>query len=261
MATNNPAGGAAAAAPPVDLTVRRDTLGWVVVIIGGGGVIALSLVLIFIFRDQQVAEKVFAAVVPLFGTWVGTVLAYYFSRENFEAANASMTRVVRSLTSEDRLRETSVQKAMVPRTSLRGIELSATQTEANLTLRYVIDFITKNRVSRVPVFNTDKSMRYIIDDRTAFQVAAEKAAATPPIQPDAVPLATFLAHTIQDRSVKEIVTNFAVVSLDANLAEARDALAAKQGAHEVVVTKSGAANEPVEGWLTETDIAQSAEIK
>jgi hypothetical protein len=30
---------------------------------------------------------VFAAVVPLIGTWVGTLLAYNFSRENFEAAS------------------------------------------------------------------------------------------------------------------------------------------------------------------------------
>ena len=31
-------------------------------------------------------EKVFFALLPMFGTWIGTVIAFYFGKENFNAA-------------------------------------------------------------------------------------------------------------------------------------------------------------------------------
>jgi hypothetical protein len=52
-------------------------------------------------------------VLPLFGTWVGTVLAYYFSRENFESAAAGTERLIRQLTPEEKLRSIPVTSVMI----------------------------------------------------------------------------------------------------------------------------------------------------
>jgi hypothetical protein len=236
----------------------RDALGWLVVGLGAGGVIFLAVVVIAnasVAAKDATMDKVFAAVVPLFGTWVGTVLAYYFTRENFQAANATVNKAMDRLTAEQKLAETPVTKSMVPVTALKGIDLSATTTEANLTAKDIVDKISQNRVSRVPIFSPDKSILYIVDDRTAFQVVIELAKA-----PDQIGLAEFLGHKIQDILVKDLVSSFGVVAESANLAAARDALVAVKGAHEVVVTKTGKRSDPVLGWLTETDIAHSAEI-
>ncbi|NJN92251.1 MAG: hypothetical protein HC878_19055 [Leptolyngbyaceae cyanobacterium SL_5_14] len=35
---------------------------------------------------SRAAERVFSSVLPLYGTWVGTLLAYYFAKENFDSA-------------------------------------------------------------------------------------------------------------------------------------------------------------------------------
>jgi hypothetical protein len=43
---------------------------------------------------RQGSTLIFNALLPLAGTWVGTVIAYYFSSKNFETANQSMQRVV-----------------------------------------------------------------------------------------------------------------------------------------------------------------------
>src|SRR5438093_971982 len=37
-----------------------------------------------------ITRLVFTSVLPLFGTWVGTVLAFYFARENLQSATESV---------------------------------------------------------------------------------------------------------------------------------------------------------------------------
>lgn len=65
------------------------------------GVAALSIVALAVAANSsqaallQTTQMVFASVLPLLGTWVGTVLAFYFSRENFEAANKSVQDLVK----------------------------------------------------------------------------------------------------------------------------------------------------------------------
>src|SRR5215469_7323622 len=67
-------------------------------------------------KDTTTAsERVFAALVPLFGTWVGTILAFFFTRQNFEVANQSLQNVVSRLSPDDRLRLTPVKDAMISR--------------------------------------------------------------------------------------------------------------------------------------------------
>jgi hypothetical protein len=58
------------------------------------------------------AQNVLNAVLPLFGTWVGTVLAYYFARENFEAASNSTSQLVSQLTPDEKLRSIPVASVM-----------------------------------------------------------------------------------------------------------------------------------------------------
>jgi len=71
------------------------------------GVIALSWVIIVRNSgEKQISMQVLTTVLPLIGTWVGTVMAYYFSRENFEAASRSAAELARQLTPQEKLRST-----------------------------------------------------------------------------------------------------------------------------------------------------------
>ena len=78
---------------------------WVLAISGVTIVAISAVVLIGAWGQPTFAESsrlVFNALLPLLGTWVGTVLAYYFSRKNFEAASQSVERMV-TLTTEQKL--------------------------------------------------------------------------------------------------------------------------------------------------------------
>src|SRR5271169_1065335 len=63
------------------------------------------------FKDTT--QLLLSSLLPLFGTWVGTVLAFYFSKENFETASQGTLDVVRSVS--QRLISTKVVDAMMPR--------------------------------------------------------------------------------------------------------------------------------------------------
>jgi hypothetical protein len=60
-------------------------------------------------------REVFNVPAPLFGTWVGTILTFYFTRENFKEANEAVNRIVDRLTPEQRPAQTPVRQAMKPR--------------------------------------------------------------------------------------------------------------------------------------------------
>ncbi|MBV7336890.1 hypothetical protein KFU94_53410 [Chloroflexi bacterium TSY] len=80
------------------------------------GIIILSTTIIAAASEgmsSDAAQHVLNTVLPLFGTWVGTVLAYYFSRENFDAATASTQRLVRQLSPEERLRSIPVSEVTI----------------------------------------------------------------------------------------------------------------------------------------------------
>src|SRR5690242_16592162 len=53
-------------------------------------------------RFSRTTELIFNALLPLLGTWVGTVLAYYFSKQNFESATNSVQRMA-ELSAEQKL--------------------------------------------------------------------------------------------------------------------------------------------------------------
>ncbi|HEY5590898.1 MAG TPA: hypothetical protein VIK55_07750 [Paludibacter sp.] len=70
----------------------RDKMG-VIMIILFGLLITLTILSIRVINSPDTTEKfkdikdLFGMLLPLIGTWVGTVLAYYFSKDNFEAAS------------------------------------------------------------------------------------------------------------------------------------------------------------------------------
>src|SRR2546429_9060008 len=51
----------------------------------------------------DIAKYVLGVLLPVIGAWVGTVLAFYFGKENFEAASRSAANLVRQLSPREKL--------------------------------------------------------------------------------------------------------------------------------------------------------------
>jgi hypothetical protein len=104
----------------------------------------LGLAAIVVSLRVADAEKQFAyvkdvltIVLPLIGTWVGTVLAFYFSRENFVAAAQQTADLVRQLTPGERLQSIAVTEAMLDMSAstTTKLVLATTDDAENINLK------------------------------------------------------------------------------------------------------------------------------
>ena len=183
------------------------------------------------------AQNVLNAVLPLFGTWVGTVLAYYFSRENFEAAANSTQQLVRDLTPEERLRSTPVADVMNRQMFSR--DLSAKVTE-------VLEELQSKKIKRLPVLQSSGALEALLYLEGIISY-----------------LLGILESDRENKTIDDLLKEKpdlkqtpAYVSEQATLAEAKVAMENIENCKVVFVTKSGNASDPVVGILTNTDIAK-----
>lgn len=228
---------------------------------------------------KDMTQLLLTAVLPLFGTWVGTVLAYFFSREGFEAASRAQLQLIEQMSPMDRLRQFKVVNRMVKRADMNVLQL--TETEMNdpraVPFSRLIDHFKDPKTTRLPILGTDDRFfclvhRSLKDRFIALEAEASAARsepvdlakltlkhlldmanqkkATPKSSEDAEPYATF------GDLAKEAV---AFVCIDRTLADAKQEMDRVKRCQDVFVTRTGARNEPVLGWLTNVEFAKAAE--
>src|SRR5436190_6847806 len=108
---------------PLDDAGTRARLAIVVVSLSLIGIaLASAIALIFATAPDrpEMARLVFASVLPLLGTWVGTVLAFYFVRENLQAATESTMRLTGRIQPG-----TPVEQVMIPKARIVSYDLPA----------------------------------------------------------------------------------------------------------------------------------------
>ena len=187
------------------------------------------------------AQMVFTTITTLIGTWVGTLLAFFYSRENFEAASRSMQQTISKLSPEERLQSISAEAAMVPYNQMVVVE--SANPEA-LTLANLKAEFDKNPVAtRMPILNSDKSVFAIVHESSLDNYLA----ANP----------TKVNPTLKDLLGDPDGARAKVLLFLSRLQTLRDAHAAIQlvrDAKDVFVTETGAGKEPVLGWITDTTV-------
>src|SRR5713226_1358319 len=102
--------------PPNEWKSARFWLAIGVTIVSIIAVAVLAMQVIDHAKDKDIAgnaQNVLNSVLPLLGTWVGTILAYYFSKENFEAATKSVTELAKQITPQEKLKAALAKDKMI----------------------------------------------------------------------------------------------------------------------------------------------------
>jgi hypothetical protein len=213
------------------------------------GLAAISIVAIQLGGDDRArtTQLVFSSLLPLFGTWVGTVLAFYFARENLAAATESTLRITAAAANP----QASVLQAMLPRARITSHDLASGAKADDVALKDLLDKMSAARVQRIPILNSGGDVAYVVHDSTINAYAAE-------VKKDPSDAAAFtdkvsdlLAIDRYAKAIKAIGT----VGTGAVLADARAAMRTVDGCNDVFVTTNGQRNDPMVGWLTNTDLA------
>jgi hypothetical protein len=230
---------------PMDAQMRTRLAG-LVIILGIGGVIVISGVAILVAKNRSATSQlVFTAVLPLFGTWVGTVLAFYFARENFAAATDSAL----ALQGRDE-RTSAVTSVMIPAAQFTAYELKQGETAESIALSSLLSQMRaiSPPSRRLPVLTLDGAVLYVLHDSTltAFAELVK--------EPDSTLTGT-LGELLDNAQYKEYVSAIGFVSLKATIADAREAMRTTRYCNDVFVTSTGKREERAVGWLTNTLLA------
>jgi predicted lipoprotein len=253
-----------------DIIARSQLARWLI-ICSGIGLVVVSIVVIYFAKaadTDKTSTMVFNTLVPLFGTWVGTVIAFYFSSANYKAATDGVRDLVKQLTPAEKLASVPVTQAMISRQNMKVVTLQTTANAAQAAIDTAADAKNlqtdinpmlrgQNAVSRIPVLDQNDVSMFIIHESLLYQYGA--VADNPPDVPIAAQrtLRNFLNYN--NNSMRDRVSNTrAFVSASASLADAKTAMDKVNGCQDVFVTQTGQSTEPVLGMLTNVDILNYA---
>ncbi|MEM8703073.1 MAG: hypothetical protein AAGF82_14710 [Pseudomonadota bacterium] len=243
------------------------------------GLVAVSLVVLFVGtvviddKDKAVenSQYVFAALLPLFATWVGTVLAYYFSKQNFEAASKATESLVKL--SGKKLRSVSIEEAMIPLSAIVGIVTAPNDKLREVPLQKVAEAMAQalpggRPISRVVILTANKACIGIIHRSIWSEMRAVVASsgASVNFNNEAANADTLdKVHDLESETrAPEKFGNFITHSIafaraGATLADAKMRMESRDDCQDVFITANGSASEPVIGWVTNQEISKALE--
>ena len=163
-------------------------------------------------------QSLLSTVLPLFGAWVGAVIAFYFARENLDAA-AQNTRALLREIQPDRLQSIQVSQAMIP---LNRLEVVTTPTDDPQLLTDIVGRFEAKGLGRIIVMNANGTGKGVFHDGAVTRFALAQTTATP-----ANPKAT-LANILADTTCKAMLDSSAVYAGEsATLAKLKEDMEAK----------------------------------
>jgi len=198
-------------------------------------------------KIEERAQLVFNAMLPLFGTWVGTVLAYYFARENFVAATDSTAKLATLSPSKNLvLQSILVRSAMIPLSKLVFTD------RAEDTLSNLLENLEKKGLRRLPILEQDsqfpKSLVYYEDIANYYRHSTEA-------ERDSLTLQRFL----DDSEKGNITKPFTILKIESTLKTAKEKME-EEGCRDAFITETGQRNSVVLGYLTNMDIEKFSKL-
>jgi hypothetical protein len=197
---------------------------------------------------------------PLWGTWIGTVLAFYFGKANFEAASKSYQEVIKNLTPDEKIAKLLIKNTMLP---LNKIEYLDYDTEKPKLIKDILEYPRFKDYNRFAVFDQNKDVKYMIHRSTFFEFiylkSAEFKQENKGQDTDTLILEDLLNYN--DEKIKNTLTRgFGFAAVDATLLDAKRAIDSIDECNDVFITQTGKSTEPVLGLLTNNMIFEKAKV-
>ncbi len=232
-------------------------------VLGGSSVVLVIIAMALIFataeaKRAEVADKIFTMVLPMLATWVGTVLAYYFSGDNFDKAHKNASEMVEQMR-DGKLRQIAVKDVMISKNMMEVVSLGANDDPGKVMLLDECINRLGESITRLPVLAANGSVKFVIHQSLLYKFVTQKTiemkASGKDFDLTGQTLQDFLKHNHMESRVAKSI---AFVSIDESLADAKNAMERLVGCQDVFVTADGHPDKPVKGWLTNVEITKYA---
>jgi hypothetical protein len=207
------------------------------IILGGSlAIIAFVSIFIIVTSDNEDKMNFVNIIVPVVATWIGTILAFYYGKQNFDAANEQVRKMVDKLTPEE-LAQKPVSSIMRSLREISCFSIPKDTGEGGIKISELKKATEK--VSRLPLLNAEGIAKYMIHESSLNKYLVEN--------PDGEnkTLADFAG------SFKCGLNNgFVVVSESATIAEAKKKMQEISTCQDIFITKGGKTDEALSGWIS-----------
>ncbi len=244
--------------PGIALTgVARNTMA-----IGVTALILIATIFVAVYaiicERKNGLEFVAQTLLPLWGTWVGTIMAFYFSRENFEAASKTYQNMVQQMGSDEKMAKVPVQDAMLP---IRKLTVLRYESLPGRTIKSILEDETFKDYGRYAVLLANDTLKYMIHRSVFYRFLAEVAMGETEIEKTTDDLIFKDMEEQSSYAVRnQMFKNFTFVSLQATLLDAKNAMEAVPDCKDVFVTQNGRQTEPILGLITNNKLLEYARL-
>jgi hypothetical protein len=230
----------------------RSWIAYLTLLLSGIGIAILGG--ISIRNDAKNSMTIFNTVLPVFSSWVGTILAFYFGRENFDIAstqvseaNRRLQEVVGTLSPEQRGSQ-PVASVMRRIEQIAFYQIPPDKSLDTITIEKIYDKF-QGSVSRMPILDSKNIARYLIHKSRfdAYRGSGGKLD---------VDIASFLRYHLESSIGFGINEGFVVVSERTPLNTAKKLMEETSSCQDIIVTKNGGPDEPMSGWLSNTRLSR-----
>lgn len=187
----------------------------------------------------ETAKWVFSSIVPLIASWVGAVMAFYFGRDNYDAATQNVLALNR-----ETLDDLSVENIMIITKTIVSLKVD-TGEEEQKELNDILVLYKQIDKDRVPVFYKNNKPRFIIH-RSTISDFLQKNTNAKKLNLDTLLNAEGNKNMFRHNTEKGFVT----VSRNTTLSVAMKKMEQLNGCQDIFVTENGEENGVVLGWLT-----------
>ena len=209
---------------------------------------------IVIANDKSEALTLFNVLLPVMATWVGTVLAFYFGRENFESAskqvrasNAQLVEIAQA-SQQERVRQ-PITHVMRPIADITYEKVGGGGAKATITVAQLRERFSAT-ITRLPVLTGELKPLYMIHVSSVDKYRAD------PQHLDTSTLEQFINDQAQAGIWFDAQRGFALLAETASVADAKQSLEASASVQDVFITAKGTADEPLVGWVSNTRLSR-----
>jgi hypothetical protein len=249
--------------PQSPANFREGIAKWIAIsVVGSTAILAalgITLGIIHLYRTpgpegvdnaKDILQFIFSALLPLWGTWIGTVLAYYFSKENFESANKQVRELVSQVTGTERLKSLKVTEVMMPFDKIKREDVPASGNPEALLITNLYQNVLTKQVRRALIFQGHKviySLHKSLLSDYLFRNATSNLLTIVNMKEDL------------DKDIQNAFNNgVQVVSKNTTLLDVKNIMDLIPGCQDVFVTESGKRDEDVLGWISNVDVMNNS---
>lgn len=223
-------------------------------------VLSITAITIGIYNTNQNlkfenTKDILNIILPLLATWIGTVLAFYYSQKNMDAATQQTNQIIKHLTSDQKLSEINAVDTGInmSNSDVTTLILSTPEDAASINLlKHVLeDKLEKTGRNRLPIIDSNGIVLYIVHRSAIDQFIISKH------KNDNSNIQEYtLNDLLNDEKWKIIFQSFGTICKEDKLYAAKKAMDANLYCEDVFVTDDGTRSSKALYWLTNITIEQ-----